>query len=216
MRTREFIADIQDAVPRVTPAKVKQLLALFLIFVGCLAALVVLASILPQAEIEGLKRYGYLGVFLANLLPSLSVVFPAHLFFSGHAISVFVAGLGNPLLVAVVASLGSTLGEVTAYFLGYSGQHLLKLERFRRYQVAESWMRRRGWLAVVTSAFLPIFIFDFVGIAAGALKLSLPKFLFFTFLGRLPRAIIEVYFFTWIFENIVSHLPSFIGGPFSG
>jgi membrane protein DedA with SNARE-associated domain len=48
------------------------------------------------------------------------------------------------------------------------------------------------------------------------MKLPLPKFLFFTFLGRLPRAIIEVYFFTWIFENIVSHLPSFISGPFHG
>ena len=216
MRTNEFIADIQEAVPQVTPAKVKQILALFLIFVACLAALVVLAGILPQAELEGLKRYGYLGVFLSSLLPSASVVFPAHLFFPSHAVSVFVAGLSSPLLVALVAALGNTLGEVTAYLLGYSGRHLLKLERFRRYQVAEGWMRRRGWLAVVVSAFLPLFIFDFVGIAAGALKLSLPKFLFFTFLGRLPRAIIEVYFFTWILENIVSHLPSFISGPFHG
>lgn len=216
MRTPEFIAEIQEAVPRITPAKVKTLLVLFIAFLSCLALLVILASLLPQAELEGLKTYSYLGVFLANLLPSLSVVIPAHLFFSGHAINVFVAGLGNPLLVAVIASLGSTLGEVTAYSVGYGGHHLLKLERFRRYKVAKSWMERRGWLAVVTFAFLPVFIFDFVGIAAGALKLSLPKFLFFTYLGRLPRAIIEVYFFTWIFEHVIAHLPHFISGPFQG
>lgn len=216
MKTQEFIADIQEAIPRITPARVKVLLVLLLVFIGCLAALVALVQFLPQTELEGLRRYGYLGVFLANLLPSLSVVIPAHLFFSGHAINVFVAGLASPLLVAVVASLGSTLGEISAYSLGYGGQHILKLERFRRYKVAENWMKRRGWLAVVTSAFLPIFIFDFVGIAAGALKLSLPKFLFFTYLGRLPRAIIEVYFFTWIFQNIISHMPGFISGPFHG
>jgi len=48
------------------------------------------------------------------------------------------------------------------------------------------------------------------------MKLPPPKFLFFTSLGPLPRAIIEVYFFTWIFENIVWHLPGFITSPFRG
>jgi membrane protein YqaA with SNARE-associated domain len=217
MKTDEFIADLQEAVPRITPRRVRTLLLLIAISGVCLALLVVLFHIIPQVQLSELKKYDYLGVFLANLLPSLSVVVPVHLFFPGQAVNVFVASVGSSFFwVAVVAAAGSTLGEVTSYYVGYGGQRLLKLERFERYKTAERWMKRHGWLAVVTLAFLPLFIFDFVGLAAGALRLSLPKFFLFTYLGRLPRAIIEVYFYTWVFHNILSHLPHWVGLPFSG
>jgi len=216
MKAGEFLADLQEAVPRVTPRRVKALLLLIAISASCLALLVVLLHVIPQVQLSDLKKYDYLSVFLANLLPSLSVVVPVHLFFPGQAVNVVVASVGNSIFwVAVVAAAGSTLGEVTGYYVGYSGQRLFKLERFDRYKTAERWMKRRGWLAVVTLAFLPLFIFDFVGIAAGALRLSLPKFLLFTYVGRLPRAVIEVYFYTWIFHNILSKLPHWVGLPFS-
>ena len=216
MKAGEFLADLQEAVPRVTPRRVKALLLLIAISASCLALLVVLFHVIPQVQLSDLKKYDYLSVFLANLLPSLSVVVPVHLFFPGQAVNVVVASVGNSIFwVAVVAAAGSTLGEVTGYYVGYSGQRLFKLERFDRYKTAERWMKRRGWLAVVTLAFLPLFIFDFVGIAAGALRLSLPKFLLFTYVGRLPRAVIEVYFYTWIFHNILSKLPHWVGSPFS-
>ena len=216
MKAGEFLADLQEAVPRVTPRRVKALLLLIAISASCLALLVVLFHVIPQVQLSDLKKYDYLSVFLANLLPSLSVVVPVHLFFPGQAVNVVVASVGNSIFwVAVVAAAGSTLGEVTGYYVGYSGQRLFKLERFDRYKTAERWMKRRGWLAVVTLAFLPLFIFDFVGIAAGALRLSLPKFLLFTYVGRLPRAVIEVYFYTWIFHNILSKLPHWVGLPFS-
>ena len=214
MKASEFLADLQEAIPRITSKNVKALLILVAIFVVCVALFATLFLLLPP--IEEFKKFGYLGVFLANLLPSLSVVVPVHFFFPGQALSVVVAAVGSPLWVAVVASLGSTLGEITAYYLGYGGQSFFNLERFQRYKTAESWMRRYGWFAVFIFAFLPLFIFDFVGIAAGALRLSLPKFLFFCYLGRLPRAVIEVYFYTWVFENIISHLPHWMNGPFSG
>jgi len=214
MKASEFLADLQEAIPRITPRNVKAFLILVAIFLGCVALFATLFYFLPP--IEEFKKFGYLGVFLANLLPSLSVVVPVHFFFPGQALSVVVAAVGSPLWVAVVASLGSTLGEITAYYLGYGGQSFFNLERFQRYKTAESWMRRYGWFAVFIFAFLPLFIFDFVGIAAGALRLSLSKFLFFCYLGRLPRAIIEVYFYTWVFQNIISHLPHWMSGPFSG
>lgn len=216
MKADEFIAELHEAVPRITPKRVRALLLLIALSVAFLALLVVLLHVMPQFQLAELKRYGYFGVFLANLLPSLSVVVPAHIFVPGLAFNVVVAKVGSPFWVAVVAALGSTLGEVTAYYLGYGGQRLFKLERFERYKTAERWMKRHGWLAVVGFAFLPLFIFDFVGIAAGALRLSLTKFLIFTYIGRLPRAIIEVYFYTWIFNNLLSHLPHWVGSPFSG
>jgi len=214
MKASEFLADLQEAIPRITPKRLKALLLLVAIFLGFVALFATVFYFLPP--IQELKRFGYLGVFLANLLPSMSVVIPVHFFFPGQALSVVVAAVGSPLWVAVVASLGSTLGEITAYYLGYGGQRFFHLERFQRYKTAENWMRRYGWFAVLIFAFLPLFIFDFVGLAAGALRLSLSKFLFFCYLGRLPRALIEVYFYTWVFENILSHLPHWMSGPFSG
>jgi len=214
MKASEFLADLQEAIPRITPKRLKALLILVAIFLGFVALFATVFYFLPP--IQELKRFGYLGVFLANLLPSMSVIIPVHFFFPGQALSVVVAAVGSPLWVAVVASLGSTLGEITAYYLGYGGQRFFHLERFQRYKTAESWMRRYGWFAVFIFAFLPLFIFDFVGLAAGALRLSLSKFLFFCYLGRLPRALIEVYFYTWVFENILSHLPHWMSGPFSG
>jgi membrane protein YqaA with SNARE-associated domain len=217
MRTDEFIADIQEAIPRITPRRVGALLTLMAISAACLALMIVLLHVIPRVQLEGLMKYDYLGVFVSNLLPSLSVIVPAHLFIPGQAVNVVVASTGASLVwIAVIAALGATLGEVTSYYVGYGGLRLFKLERFGRYRTAEKWMKRRGWLAVVVLAFLPLFIFDLAGIAAGALRLSLPKFLLFTYLGRLPRAIIEVYFYTWIFHNILSQLPHWVSSPFSG
>jgi membrane protein YqaA with SNARE-associated domain len=42
-------------------------------------------------------------------------------------------------------------------------------------------------------SFMPVLIFDLVGIIAGALRLPMWKFLLATYAGRLPRSLIEVY-----------------------
>ncbi len=210
IKAAELITELQEAVPRVTPRRVRTLLLLVAASAAFLTLLLVLFHFVPQISPSELKSYGYLGVFLANLIPSLGVVVPVFFFPVGQPVNVFVASLSAPLLVAVIAAAGSTLGEITSYYVGYGGQKLFRLERFQRYHTAERWMKNRGWPAVVIFAFLPLFIFDFVGIAAGALRLSLPKFLFFTYLGRLPRAIIEVYFWTWVLQNLLVHLPEWM------
>jgi membrane protein YqaA with SNARE-associated domain len=209
MKAAEFVTELQEAVPRITPRRLRMLLLLVAASAAFLTLLLVVFHFVPEISPAQFKSYGYPGVFLANLIPSLGVVLPV-LFFPGQAVNVFVASLGSPLLVAVIAAAGSTLGEITSYYVGYGGQKLFRLERFERYHTAERWMKNRGWPAVVIFSFLPLFIFDFVGIAAGALRLSLPKFLFFTLMGRLPRAIIEVYFWTWVLEHLLSHLPEWM------
>jgi len=210
MRASEFLADLQEVIPRITPRSVKAFLILVAIFLGCVALFATLFYFLPPIEF---KRFGYLGVFLANLLPSLSVIIPVP---TGIALSVVVASATSLFWVAVLTSLGSTLGEITAYYVGYGGQRFLNLQRFRRYKTAENWMKRYGGFAIFTFAFLPLFIFDFVGIAAGALRFPPGKFFLFCYLGRLPRAFIEIYFYTWIFENILLHLPHWMSAPFLG
>ena len=207
MKVDEFFADLQEAMPRLTWKRAMVLLFVVALFSSAVVLFAALSHFVPTIEF---RKYGYLGVFLANLLPSLSVIFPAHLFLPGQALSVVVASMGNLPLVAVLASLGSTLGEITAYYVGYGGKNLFHLERFGRYKTAERWMKSYGGLAIVLFAFLPLFFFDFVGIAAGGLKFPLKKFMLFTWLGRLPRAFLEIYFYTWAFEHIIRHLPSWM------
>lgn len=214
MKVSEFLADLQEVIPRVNVRNAKAFLVLFAIFIGCIALFATIFYFLPP--FEEFKTYGYLGVFIANLVPSLSVVIPVHFFFPGQALTVVVASVGSLFWAAVAASIGSTLGEVTAYYVGYGGQRLFNLQKFGRYKTAENWMGRYGGFAVFALALLPLFIFDFVGIAAGALRFPLRKFFLLCYLGRLPRAIIEIYFYTWIFENILSHLPQWMSAPFLG
>lgn len=213
MRVGEFLGDLQDVIPRLTW---KRATALVILIVASLGGVVLFALLTNFISPAGLEKYGYPGVFLANLLPSLSVVIPAHLFIPGQALSVVVAAVGSVFWVAIAASVGSTLGEITAYYVGYGGKNLFHLERFSRYQTAEKWMTRHGALATTVFAFLPLFFFDFVGIAAGALRFPVKRFLFFCLLGRLPRAFAEIYFYTWAFGNIISHLPSWMSAPFVG
>jgi len=126
-----------------------------------------------------------------------------------------VAASGSVLLVALLASLGSTLGELTAYYAGYGGKRVFHLGQGERYETAEKWMKRHGPVAITLFAFLPLFFFDLVAIAAGGLRFPLKKFLFFSFLGRFPRAFAEIYLYTWVFEHIISSLPSWMSAPFA-
>jgi membrane protein YqaA with SNARE-associated domain len=211
MKMAEWVSDLQEVIPRLTARRLAALLIIIAAFLLAVVLLLLVSHFVPPAEFE---RFGYLGVFLANLLPSLSVIIPAHLFLPGQALSVVVAATGSLVVVAILASLGSTLGEITAYYVGYGGKNLFNLERFSRYKAAEKWVRRRGEFAVALFAFLPLFFFDFVGIAAGAFRMPLCRFLFFCYLGRLPRAFLEIYFYTWVFEHVLVYLPRWMSGPY--
>jgi len=213
-RTDEFLTDLQEAIPKVTPRNIKNLLIVVAIFSACLCLFAVILHFIP---LERFKSFGYLGVFLANLLSSMGVFMPVP---PGIPVSVVVYSVdtsaANLIWVALLTSVGSTLGELTAYYVGYGGEHFLKLKRFSRYKTVEKWMNRYGGLAVFTFAALPLFIFDLVGIVAGTLRFPVKKFILFCYLGRLPRAFIEIYFYTWAFENIVPHLPGWMSAHFAG
>jgi len=210
-KIEELLTDIRAAAPRVTWSKAVGLLILFTIFVCLVFLFAVVIHFLPT---EWFKKFGYLGVFVANLLSSLGVIISPFAGF-GDASTVAVAAAASPFWVALVASVGSTLGEITSYYVGYGGQRLLNLQRFERYRIVERWMKRYGDLGIFLFALLPLFIFDFVGIAAGTLRFPLRRFLLFCYLGRLPRAFIAAYFYTWVLEHILSYLPHWLSPPVS-
>lgn len=131
----------------------------------------------------------YLLVFFVAVISSSTIVFPA----PGMAVTMAVASMWNPVIVALIASIGAALGELTAYYAGYLGKKIIIDEQRRGYRVATRWMKRYGMWAVFFFALIPILIFDLVGLVAGALKLPVWQFFFATWAGRIPRSFIEAY-----------------------
>jgi len=124
------------------------------------------------------ESYGYLGVFLATLVSSATIVLPV----PGLAI-VYVAGsVWNPILVGLVAGLGDALGETTAYLAGYAGQGLV--ENAPLYDRFEDWMEHHGFMTIFLLSAIPNPFMDMGGIAAGAS--GFPGRLFFvaTLIGK--------------------------------
>ncbi len=147
-----------------------------LIIVAVVAA-VSIAAYLLQDRID-VERFGYGAVAGAVLLASGGLVVPV----PALAITCTTATFLHPAAVAVIAGLAGTLGELTGYFLGYSGSGVLERRRF--YHRVETWMRRRGWLLLFVISAVPNPLFDVAGIAAGALRYPLWRYLVFVGLGK--------------------------------
>ena len=139
-----------------------------------------------------LKQYdvlAYLIVFGATFLASCTIILPA----PGAAVVIAAASIWNPAIVALVSSVGSALGEITSYYAGYLGKKVIIDEQKAAYQRAVSWTNRYGLWAVFVVAAIPLVLFDIIGLVAGALRLSLWKFLLACWLGRIPKSFIEAY-----------------------
>jgi uncharacterized membrane protein YdjX (TVP38/TMEM64 family) len=200
----EFLTELRDALTVPTRGNlIKAILLLLSILVVALGLSFLLHHFFSKEELERFAEYGYLGVFLVTLVSSLSVVLPL----PGTVVVIAAAGIWNTPLVALVASIGGTLGEVSAYMVGYGGRAFIAPEQSERYQTAERWMKRHGGFAIFLFALVPFLIFDFVGIAAGVFRYPLKKFFLFTWLGRLPRSFIECYVGAPLLDFILEHLP---------
>jgi len=138
---------------------------------------------------------GYVGAFIVSLISSASLVLPVPGLFIIAAIG---AAPGfNPVLVGLVAAVGSTIGELTGYGLGFGGR--IAVEKVPKYDVVVGWMRKWGSATIFVLSLIPNPIFDVAGIASGSLKFPLWKFLLWGFLGRLPKTIMYAYFGIWFF-----------------
>jgi membrane protein YqaA with SNARE-associated domain len=163
-----------------------------IVMIAFTVGLVYLTWILQRQFRVSLRQYdilAYLIVFGVTFLASCTIVLPA----PGAAIVIAAAGVWNPIIVAMVASVGSALGEITGYYAGYVGEKIIVNEQNRTYQRAVSWMKRYGIWTVLVVAAIPLVLFDIVGLIAGALRLPLWKFLLACWVGRIPKSFIEAY-----------------------
>lgn len=132
--------------------------------------------------------YGYLGVFLANLISSASVIFPL----PGVLFVATLATVLNPFLVAVAGGLGAAIGEITAYLLGRGSKELIERKYEKEFDKFNKDFEKYGGLLVIGMAATP-FPFDVVGIFCGVMEYPIKKFFVATLIGKCLRNVLIAY-----------------------
>ena len=136
---------------------------------------------------ESFLSRGYVGVFTVNLITCASILFPI----PGEAVNIAAGATLTPVTVALVATVGATIGEMTAYAAGILGRKMMLRGYSRQYAQAEEWMNRHGVFAVFLFALIPMLVYDLIGIVAGSTRYHLGKFMAATFAGRFLRCLVE-------------------------
>jgi membrane protein YqaA with SNARE-associated domain len=157
----------------------KRLLPLLglLVAIGIVAGIVYVYVKNPHIFHE-LRAYGYLGAFIISIILNATIILPV----SNMAFIISLgATLPSPVAVGLAGGVGAAIGEMTGYIAGRSGRGLLVKNKV--YNRVEGWVKRWGWIAVFIMSIFP-FLFDIVGIIAGALRMPFWRFFLACWLGR--------------------------------
>jgi uncharacterized membrane protein YdjX (TVP38/TMEM64 family) len=133
---------------------------------------------------------GFIGLFLVLglfLLPGATLL------------SVFAGAVFGLPLGPLLASLGSSLGAVLAFFMArYTLKDWVEENLGDRLNPIHNSLCENGFQYILVLRLVPLFPFFLVNIALGASQVSWKVFLVGTLLGKLPA--------TWIYANAGSHL----------
>lgn len=152
------------------------------IFIGVIALTVYLYTI--RDHVRQLQGYGYAGLFLVSILANATIIIPL----PGIMLTSAMGTIFNPLGVAIAAGSGAALGELTGYLAGFSGQGMI--EKSDRYRRILEWMKKKPRLADLTillMATIPNPFFDLAGMASGALKIPIWRFLLWVWIGKILK-----------------------------
>lgn len=138
-------------------------------------------------RVEEFAAYGYPGIFLVAMMANATVFLPA----PGVAVVFAMGSIFNPIGVALAAGTGGAVGELSGYLAGFSGQAVI--ERTDVYDRIHPWIEKYGGWAILVLSAIPNPFFDIAGVAAGMAKMSLPRFLFFCWIGQLIKMAMFAY-----------------------
>jgi len=132
----------------------------------------------------------YLNVFISTLVCNLTILVPVPVVIP---ILIATATKWNPVMVALAASIGGTIGELSGYYAGYLGKRIAINEHVAGYNRVTEWMNSYGIWAILFLAFQPVIPFDIAGLIAGAARVPIYKFLPALWAGKFPKYIILCY-----------------------
>ena len=144
------------------------------------------------------QEYGIIGLFLNSLLSATAIPLPTEILTSALLI-----GGENVFLVGIALVVGSTIGGLLNYFIGFGGNKLFNKFKKKKNNVGHEkkgnkLLDKFGWGAVFFASWIPV-IGDFILISAGAKKLKFTKFIAFMVTGKTVKAIAVVSGFSLVF-----------------
>lgn len=145
------------------------------------------AAVYFRDRVQDLADYGYIAVFIVGLVSNATIILPV----PGLAVSSLMGGVFNPWLVGVVGGVGQALGELSGYMVGYSGHTLV--DENLTYERLSRWMSRHGMLTVFLLAVIPNPLFDLGGVAAGALRMKVWRFLLSCAVGKVIKNVVVAF-----------------------
>jgi membrane protein YqaA with SNARE-associated domain len=201
--------DAKDLVTK--PGSQVHWVKLVIAFVGLIgvsfafAALLSLAKSRLNIDLYEFELLAYISVFVASLLANMTIIAPVPF---AVAIMATAAKDFNPVLVALAAAAGGSIGELSGYYAGRWGRKFAVSDSIIGIQKIEQWVRKYGMLAIMFLAFQPVIPFDMGGLVAGALRMPLPYFLPALFAGKFPKYILLTYAALGLINFI--HLPGWL------
>ncbi len=146
------------------------------------------------------QDYGIIGLFFNSLLSATAIPLPTEILTSALLI-----GGENAFLVGFVLGVGSIIGGLLNYFIGFGGNKLVS--KFRKKKDGDDAKHEKkgnklldkfGWGAIFFASWIPV-IGDFILISAGAKKMKFSKFMAFMVTGKMVKTIAVVSGFALVF-----------------
>lgn len=151
----------------------------------------VLFEFLSKYITDLIVAFGYPGIVFLMTLESACMPVPSEIVmpFAGYAAQ---QGRLDFFLVALAGSIGSLVGAVISYAIGYYGGRPL-LEKYGKYflvtkheiDAAHGWFEKYGAAVIFVARLLPI-LKTFISLPAGVVRMDFKKFAVFTFVGSVP------------------------------
>jgi len=151
-------------------------------------------------------NYGYLGVFLISLVGALSIFVPIPV----PVVTFTLGGLKSggtwvfePVLIAISAGLGSSVGEFSAYVVGLGGRKAIGERYKKKMDVLARLLKRWGMIVVFVFALTPL-PDDLIFIPLGVMRYNVSRIFVAALLGKFAMNLIVAYAGRYSFQAIGS------------
>lgn len=173
--------------------------ALFILILGTSIIIFLLRN-----RIQNASNIGYLGLTLICFLANSTVMLPS----PSLMIAASCALILNPVLVAVCAAFGSTLGEFVGYAFGSVSKDLSP--KFKKVVDKVTNKIHTPCLLVFIFAVLPLPLFDIVGVYSGGTRMKLTRFFPACFVGKFIKLLLYTKIYD-VIDWITAYMPGFGG-----
>ncbi len=168
--------------------------------------------------------FGYFGLFAATIVGNASIMLPVPI----DGLVLAAAGFLDPLIVTIVATIGSSIGEMSAYYIGLGGRYVVTKGRSDDEKIDENdiddtnkakkpkvdsavlkkierILHKHGFITIPVFAFTPLPI-DPLGIVCGGIAYNVKKFFLGVLIGKFFRMLVislsAVYAIDWIISLV--------------